>query len=79
MPPDGIEPSTFALQERCTTTVQKGLGTTDGNRTHVVRLEGEHSTTELRQLGGLAPIDYVLAIYARNITHPPQSFRALGL
>jgi hypothetical protein len=30
-------------------------------------------------LGGLAPIDYVLAIYARNITHPPQSFRALGL
>ena len=51
MPPGGIEPPTFALQERRTTTVLKGLGTTDGNRTHVVRLEGEHSTTELRQLG----------------------------
>ena len=28
---------------------------------------------------GLTPIDYVMAIYARNITHRPQSIRTLGL
>ena len=67
MPSSGIEPPTFALQERRTTTVLRGLGallyclptvaipimrgqiTADGNRTHVFRLEGEHSTTELQQ------------------------------
>ena len=47
--PGGFEPSTNALEGRCSIQLSYGrkAGAGDGNRTHVVGLEGRNSTIEL--------------------------------
>ena len=47
--PEGFEPSTNALEGRCSIQLSYGraAGAGDGNRTHVVGLEGRNSTIEL--------------------------------